>query len=435
MNVPELIRRKREGLALEPAELEAFVRAYVAGQVEDYQVSAFLMAVFFRGMEPGEAAGLTRAMRDSGRRFDLSAIPGPKVDKHSTGGVGDKVSLVLAPLVAAAGLVDPMVSGRGLGHSGGTLDKLDSIPGYRWALSEDEFKAQLAKVGCAIIGQTDDFVPADKKLYALRDVTATVESIPLICASILSKKCASGAEALAMDVKCGSGAFMRTLDDARALARQLVSIGTELGLRMSALVTQMGQPLGRTVGNALEVVETVEVLRGGGPGDTREITLRLGAEMLVLGGLDDDIESAHGRLAKLLDDGTALDKFREWVAAQGGDPRVADDPEGVLPAAPDQKDFAAPSAGHLAAIDTRAVGVAGNLLGAGRMKTTDTVDPAVGFEVLKRVGDRVEAGEPLLRIHHAGGRGLAECEAMLASAFEIGDGPVEPLELVLDRIG
>ena len=432
MNVPELIRRKREGLALDPAELESLVRAYVAGEVEDYQVSALLMAIFFRGMTPAEAAALTRAMRDSGRRHDLSSIPGPKIDKHSTGGVGDKVSLVLAPLVAAAGIVDPMVSGRGLGHSGGTLDKLDSIPGYRWDIAEDAFKKQLAEVGCAIIGQTADFVPADKKLYALRDVTATVESIPLICASILSKKCASGAEGLVMDVKCGSGAFMQTPGDARALAQSLVSIGNELGLRTVAVVTQMGQPLGTTVGNALEVRETVELLHGKGPRDTRDVTLELGAEMLVLGEIDKTVDAARARLVKLLDGGQALEKFRQWIAAQGGDARVADDLS-LLPQAPSQEDFAAPRAGFVSAMDTRAIGVAGNLLGAGRQCTTDVVDPAVGFEVMKKVGDRVEKGEPMLRIHHAKGRGLDECKALLSDAITIGDEKVAALPLVLER--
>jgi len=433
MNVPELIRRKREGGALAPGEIRDLLAGYLSGAVEEYQVSAFLMAVFFRGMEPSEAASLARVMLESGDRYDLSDIPGPKADKHSTGGVGDKVSLVLAPLAAAAGLVNPMVSGRGLGHSGGTLDKLDSIPGYRWNLSEAEFKRQLGKVGCAIIGQTDNFVPADKRLYALRDVTATVECIPLICGSILSKKAASGTESLVMDVKCGSGAFMADLESARELARQLVAIGGELGLAVRALITRMSQPLGICVGNALEVRESLELLKGGGPRDARDVTLELTAEMLVLAGVDPSAEGARARLAALLDGGQALAKFEEWISAQGGDPRIIDQP-GLLPSAPDREVFRAPHSGFVARIDARAVGVAGNLLGAGRVKTTDTVDPAVGFEVLRKVGDPVSEGDEIVVIHHRGGRGLPECLGMLKAAWEFSDGAANPGDLVLDRI-
>lgn len=434
MNVPELIRQKREGGALSPEQIAFLIKGYVDGSIPDYQVSAFLMAVFFRGMTPEEAAELTRVMIASGRRFDLSSVPGIKTDKHSTGGVGDKVSLVLAPLVAAAGVVNPMVSGRALGHTGGTLDKLDAIPGYRWALSEEEFRRQLAKVGCAIIGQTDEFVPADKRLYALRDVTATVESIPLICASILSKKSASGSQALVMDVKCGSGAFMASEEGAWELARQLVSIGRQLGMTISAMLTQMNQPLGVMVGNALEVAESVDVLRGGGPADTREITVELGAEMLVLAKAAPSAEEARARLGELLDSGRALEKFQQWVAAQGGDPRIADD-KGLLAAAPDRAEFTAARAGVIGRIDTRRVGVAANTLGAGRIKTTDTVDPAVGLEMHRRVGDRVEDGEAIAVIHHRGGKGLEECRRLLAEAYEIGDAPAEPLPGIIGRIG
>jgi pyrimidine-nucleoside phosphorylase len=311
LNIPELIRRKRSGGAIPPDELQALIDGYVAGEVETYQISALLMAIFFRGMEPDEAAALTRSMIRSGVQYDLSSIPGPKVDKHSTGGVGDKLSLILAPLVAACGGIVPMVSGRGLGHTGGTLDKLDSIPGYRWDLSEDQFKRQLAKVGCAIIGQTDNFVPADKKLYALRDVTATVESVPLICASILSKKVAAGTEYLVMDVKCGSGAFMESIEQARELASGLVRIGTALGRRVSAILTQMNQPIGFEIGNANEVRESIELLKGAGPADSREITLRLCMEMLVMSGLAPTADAARARLETALDDGSALAKFAE----------------------------------------------------------------------------------------------------------------------------
>ena len=433
MNVPELIRRKREGEELTRDEIESLIRGYVNEDVPDYQISAFLMAVFFKSMTPGEAAALTRVMMASGDTFDLSSIPGIKTDKHSTGGVGDKVSLILAPLVAAAGVIDPMVSGRGLGHSGGTLDKLDAIPGYRWALSEAEFKAQLEKVGCAIIGQTENFVPADKRLYALRDVTATVESIPLICGSILSKKAASGADALVMDVKCGSGAFMSTFEQASTLARQLVAIGTALGMKVSALITQMSQPLGEMVGNSLEILETLDLLEGKGPADTRECTLRLGADMLVHAGKADDNEKAYATLTKLLDDGSAMAKFEEWIVAQGGNANIIRD-RSLLPQVSTTETFKATQSGVIQAMDTRRIGVASNALGAGRMKTTDKVDPAVGLHVLRKVGEKVSAGDDLMTIYHRDGRGVDVCRKLLGEAITIGDKPIAPLELILDRI-
>lgn len=430
MNIPELIRRKREGLEIPAAELKEFIDGYVAGTVEEYQVSAFLMAVFFKGMAPQEAAALTRSMLDSGERFDLSDIPGPKVDKHSTGGVGDKVSLILAPLVAAAGGIVPMVSGRGLGHTGGTLDKLDAIPGYRWNLDGATFKKQLAKVGCAIIGQTDRFVPADKKLYALRDVTATVESIPLICGSILSKKVAAGTESLVMDVKCGSGAFMDSPEKARALADGLVSIGTALGMKVSALLTQMNQPLGQAIGNAIEIEESVELLRGKGPADARWITVRLCAEMCVLAGLDKTLDGATKRLEKLLDDGTALAKFREWMTAQGGDPRIADDTS-ILEISKETVPLLAEQSGWISSMQTRDIGVAANTLGAGRFKASDKVDLTVGLRMHKTIGDRVEKGEPILTIYHRGGRNLAEATAMLRASIKVGEQKVEKLPLLI----
>lgn len=433
MNTPELIRRKREGLEIPQEELKEFIDGYVSGAIPDYQVSAFLMAVFFRGMTPREAAALTRSMLDSGERFDLSAIHGPKVDKHSTGGVGDKVSLVLAPLVAAAGGIVPMVSGRGLGHSGGTLDKLDSIPGYRWNLSQKEFRRQLAAVGCAIIGQTDKFVPADKKLYALRDVTATVECVPLICGSILSKKAAAGTEYLVMDVKCGSGAFMENLERARELARGLVSIGSALGMKVSAMLTQMSQPLGVTVGNALEVRETIALLKGGGPADAREITLQLCAEMLVLAKLEKDRKTAHTFLSSLLDSGKALEKFIEWISAQGGDPRIVDNPE-LLKVSKETAILKAKKAGVVASMQTRDIGVAGNLLGAGRMKSSDVVDTTVGFEVHVKPGDKVSKGQPLVTIYHRKKKNLDAATRMLDAAIVIGSKPVKKLPLIIEEI-
>jgi pyrimidine-nucleoside phosphorylase len=433
MNIPELIRRKRSGGALEPAEMEQLISGYLAGEIEEYQVSALLMAIYFKGMAPDEAAALARVMRDSGRTFDLSDISGPKVDKHSTGGVGDKVSLLLVPLIAEAGGIDPMVSGRGLGHTGGTLDKLDAIPGYRWNLDDTEMKSVLRRVGGCIIGQTDDFVPADKRIYALRDVTATVESIPLICASILSKKSAAGVKALVMDVKSGSGAFIADENESRELARQLVSIGRSLGMNVSALRTRMDQPLGTTIGNALEVVETLDLLEGRGPADTRDITLELGAEMLVLGGLHKTREAALKQLTDILDSGRARDRFAKWMEAQHGDPRILDN-RALLPIAPDRDTFTAPASGIIAAIETRTLGVAANTLGAGRIKTTDKVDLAVGFEVHAKVGDRVKAGDTLLTIHHRGGKGLAECKKLLANAYTIGDKPAQPMPLIVERI-
>ena len=433
-NVPELIRRKREGGEIRPAEFAQFIRGYLDGNIPEYQISAFLMAVFFKGMTPAEAAALTRVMIESGTRYDLGAISGIKTDKHSTGGVGDKVSLILAPLVASQGVVDPMVSGRGLGHTGGTLDKLDAIPGYRWDLTQDQFKKQLEKVGCAIIGQTDDFVPADKRLYALRDVTATVESIPLICASILSKKAASGAQALVMDVKCGSGAFMSKPEDASKLARQLIDIGTELGMRVSALVTQMNQPLGVMVGNALEVRESIDLLKGGGRRDVRDVTVELGAEMLVHAEVESDLDAARKRLNEALDSGAALEKFTEWIEAQDGDPRIADDP-GLLASAPDTATLKASRAGTITSMNTRQIGVAANTLGAGRFRTDDLVDPAVGLEVHRNVGDEVSEGESLVTIHHRNGTGLEEGRRILEEAIVIGDEGSSALELILERLG
>jgi pyrimidine-nucleoside phosphorylase len=430
LNTPELIRRKRNGGEIPPEDLEALIDGYVGGSVESYLMSAFLMAVYTQGMTPAEAAALTRSMINSGDSFDLKSITRPKVDKHSTGGVGDKLSLILAPLVATTGAVVPMVSGRGLGHTGGTLDKLDSIPGYRWGLTEKEFESQLRRVGCAIIGQTDNFVPADKKLYALRDVTATVESIPLICASILSKKVAAGTDYLLMDVKCGSGAFMESLEDARELARGLVTIGTALRKRVSALITQMNQPLGDTIGNALEVRESIELLKGGGPADSREVTVRLCAEMLLLCGMESDQKVAIGRLEKALDDGSALKKFVEWITAQGGDPRIVDDPT-LLRVSPKVHRLRFARGGYIQSMVVRDLGVATNMLGAGRMKVDDVVDTSVGLIFPWKVGDQVTTSDEIL-IHH-NDRNLDAAISMITKAITIGDEPVERLPLIIEE--
>ncbi|MBI1291575.1 thymidine phosphorylase [bacterium] len=430
MNIPELIRRKRNGEEIPAEELEQLIDGFVDGEVENYQISAFLMAVYHQGMSPDEAAALTRSMINSGDSYDLKSIMRPKVDKHSTGGVGDKLSLILAPLVATTGAVVPMVSGRGLGHTGGTLDKLDSIPGYRWDIDEATFEKQLYKVGCAIIGQTANFVPADKKLYAMRDVTATVESIPLICASILSKKVAAGTDYLVMDVKCGSGAFMETVDSARELAKGLVTIGTALRKRVSALITQMNQPCGIEIGNANEVRESIDLLKGKGPADAREITVRLCMEMLRLAGIEENAAAARQRLEKALDDGTALAKFTEWIVAQGGDPRVIDD-YSLLKVSDKRHELKFGRSGYIQKMNVRQIGVAANTLGAGRMKVTDTVDTTVGITCPWKVGDKVTASDFITLIHND--RGLDEAAKMVQNAIVIGDEPVERLPLIIEE--
>jgi pyrimidine-nucleoside phosphorylase len=420
MNTYELIYKKRNRGRLTDAELGAFVAGVVDGSVSPEQAAAWLMASFLNGLDKGEMTALTRAMTRSGDVMDLSSVPGAKVDKHSTGGVGDGTSLVLAPLLAAAGAVVPMMSGRALGHTGGTLDKLESIPGFRVDLTEAEFRAQLKSVGCAMIGQTPRVAPADRKLYALRDVTATVDSVPLIAASIMSKKLAEGTDALVLDVKTGSGAFMVRRADARALARAMADIGNGAGVRTLALITDMSQPLGRAAGNALEVRQAVETMRGRGPADFAGLCLTLGAQMLILAGLAKTEKAARAALAPLLADGRALAKFKDMVRAQGGDPAVADRPESVLSAAPFRKDVTAGRDGFLASVDTRAVGIAVSELGAGRAKPGDKVDHSVGVETLKRVGDPVEEGEPLVTVHHRDAASFAAAERRLKEAFVVG---------------
>jgi pyrimidine-nucleoside phosphorylase len=428
----DIIRTKRDGGALSPEAAQAFIQGYVAGDIEEYHASALLMAIWFRGMETGELAAWTQAMIATGETLDFTGA-GPYVDKHSTGGVGDKISLPLAPIVAALGGKVPMLSGRALGHTGGTLDKLEAIPGFRVDLTGARFREVVEDVGCCIVGQTAKLVPADKKLYALRDVTATVSSIPLIASSILSKKRAAGVQGLVMDVKSGSGAFMKTREDAHALARTLVDLGGALGMRVHAFVTDMGQPLGRWVGNALELRETVDILRGQGPADTTELTKRFAAAMLRLGGLAGGATDARALVDGAIADGSALEKLREMVVAQRGDPAFIDDPD-ALPAAREILPWAAPRAGVITRVDTERVGEASCVLGVGRVKFTDAVDPAVGFEVLKRVGDPVEAGEPILNIHANDDDRLEACRRMLAGAYEIGDAALAATPLVLEEV-
>lgn len=394
----DIIARKRDACELSPGEISAFVRGVVDGAWADYQISALLMAICLRGMSSAETSALVDAMMHSGAVADLSAVSGVKVDKHSTGGVGDKVSLVLAPLVAACGVPVPMMSGRGLGHTGGTLDKLVSIPGFRVDLSLDEYSAQLRRLGVALIGQTAELVPADRKLYALRDVTATVESIPLICASIMSKKLAEGIDALVLDVKFGRGAFMKDLARARELAAAMVAIGRSMGKPTRALLTAMDQPLGRAVGNALEIVESLEALKGRGPADLMEVTRALGVHMLLLGGVENDAAAAGRRLDRALADGSALAKFRDLVIAQRGDPGVIDD-YSRLPHARVTRDIVAPVAGFVIDVDAMVVARAALHLGAGRANTDAAIDPAVGFTYIAKVGEHVSAGDRLCTVH------------------------------------
>ncbi|HEY6005197.1 MAG TPA: thymidine phosphorylase [Anaeromyxobacter sp.] len=430
----EIIHAKRDGKPVAADDITALVDGFTRGEVPEYQMAAFCMAVFFRGMDDAETGALTQAMLRSGDVLDLSDVPGAKVDKHSTGGVGDKVTLALAPLAAACGVKVPMISGRGLGHTGGTLDKLEAIPGFRVDLPVDRFHALVREVGACLVGQTARLAPADRKLYALRDVTATVESIPLIAASIMSKKLAEGIDALVLDVKVGSGAFMKTVEDARALAWALAGIGRGMGKRVTALLTAMDQPLGRAVGNALEVAEAVEMLRGGGPADLREVTVELVAEMLVLGGAAAGLAAARAQVLAAVADGRGLAKLEEIVRAQEGDPQAVRDP-GRLPRAPRTYDVAAPAAGRIRAIDTEAVGLAAVALGAGRARIEDRVDPAVGLVVHKKLGDAVERGEPLCTVHE-GERSEARSaiSARLAQAWSIGPSAPEPRPLVLARI-
>jgi pyrimidine-nucleoside phosphorylase len=416
----DVIRKKRDGEELSQAEIDYLVRAYTDGDIPDYQVSAWLMAVILRGLTRAETSWLTDAMLRSGDVLDLSEFSAKKVDKHSTGGVGDKTSLVLAPLVAAGGLIVPMISGRGLGHTGGTLDKLESIPGFNVNLSVFEFRRVLHACGCAMIGQTSEIAPADRKLYALRDVTATVESPYLICASIMSKKLAEGIDALVLDVKTGSGAFMKEEKDAAFLAELMVETGERMGKSVVALITDMDQPLGRYVGNSLEVIEVLEVLRGKGPEDLRELCLELAAWMFQLGGKTHSVAEGKAKAAKLIDSGGALETFRQMVALHGGDARVVDNPD-LLPRAKSTREVISTASGRVTAIDCGAVGVACVILGGGREKKEDSVDPAVGIVLHRRVGDAVSAGESLCTVHYNDDTRAARAAELLLRSYRIGD--------------
>ena len=433
MRAVDLIRKKRDGQPLSAVEIGTMVAGLASGEVPDYQWSALLMAIVWRGMDSAETTALTDAMLRSGSVVDLSATPGLKVDKHSTGGVGDKTSLILAPIAAAAGVPVPMVSGRGLGHTGGTLDKLEAIPGFCVELDLDQYRAVLDECGLVLIGQTAEIAPADKVLYALRDATATVESVPLISASIMSKKLAEGIDGLVLDVKTGNGAFMETLDDARRLARTMIDIGLRLGKRMRALITRMDQPLGHAVGNAVEVAESIACLRGAGPDDLTDLSLELAAEMVVMAGRAADLEEARGICRRTITDGSALDRFRRVIAAQGGDPRVVDDVS-RLPAPSMRVDIPAPRSGVVQSLLARPVGHATMLLGAGRARVDSRIDPAVGAILHKKVGDPVETGEPLCTVLVNDAIALDAALALIRDAYTIGDAPVTLAPLIVERL-
>jgi len=433
MEFLEIIRKKRDGGKLSREEIEFLVENYVDGNIPDYQMSAFLMAIYFNSLDTEETAHLTESMAESGDQLDLSRIEGFKVDKHSSGGVGDSVSLVLVPLVGAAGLKMGKLSGRGLGHTGGTIDKLESIPGFRVSLTEEEFLKRVERTGIAIMEHTSDLVPADQKLYELRDVTATVKSLPLIISSIMSKKIACGPDGVVLDVKTGSGAIVDSYQQAEDLASGCVGLGEEVGLNVSALITDMSQPLGSSVGNALEVREAIQVLKGEKRGDLREVTVNLTAELLLQSpkadSLEEGLEIAEGKL----DSGAALEKFESLIESQNGDPRVATDPE-LLPESEERLEVPAPDSGYVSELNALEIGKGANLLGAGRSEKGQKIDPAVGITLNKKLGNKVEANEPLAWLHYNDREHLEEVQRMVHGAFTISGDAVEKPELVKKRL-
>ncbi len=428
----DIIAAKRDGNELAEADIRAFVQRYASGMLPDYQMSAFLMAAYLRGLSFAETTALTRAMIDSGRSLDLSTVSGVKVDKHSTGGVGDKTTPIVVPILAACGLKAPKMSGRGLGFTGGTLDKLESIPGFRTDLSVERFVSQVASIGAAMAGQTPDIVPADKRIYALRDVTATVDSLPLIAASIMSKKIACGADVVLLDVKVGSGAFMKTIDSARELARTMIAIGEGLGRTVGAVISDMSQPLGRAVGNSIEVREVIDTLRGNGPEDLRSLCVELSGILLHLAEPERSLDDARAKAQQSIDSGAALGKLREIIQAQDGDPRVLDDPS-LLPQAALVCPVLCEQAGVVSEIDTASIGVAASVLGAGRERKEDAIDPAVGIVVEKKLGDRAEKGETLATLHANDESKMADAEAIIRRSYKLGDRATTP-PLVIEAI-
>jgi pyrimidine-nucleoside phosphorylase/thymidine phosphorylase len=434
MRTVDLIHRKRDGEELAPEEITSLVNEYTAGNIPDYQMSAFLMAVFFSGMTDTEAGAMVDSMLASGAKVDLSMVPGPKVDKHSTGGVGDKTSLISGPLAAAAGVKVPMISGRALGHTGGTLDKLESIPGFRTDLSIDEFRAVLEKVGFAVMGQSAEVAPADGKLYSLRDATATVESIPLIASSIMSKKLAITLDGLVLDVKVGSGAFVKRQIDARRLAQLMTTVARRADLRAQALITDMSQPLGYAVGNALEIMEVSQTLQNAGPEDLTRISLELAARMIFLARVAPTLDDARELAQKVLLDGSGYRKFKELIEAQGGNPQVLDRFD-LLPNATGAQEITSPRGGYVSAIDAELIGQAATLIGAGRDTKEDVIDPAVGVILEVKVGQRIDAGGVLCRIYYTKEDRLEEAAQLVEDAFRISNQPPEPRELILEVIG
>lgn len=433
MIVPRLIERKRDGGRLEAGEIREFVLAYAKGQIPDYQVAAFLMAVYFRGLDRDEMNAMMEAMLESGKRLDLSRLPITRIDKHSTGGVGDKTSLILAPLIASLGVAVPMMSGRGLGHTGGTLDKLESIPGFRTALTLAEAERQIARIGCAMLSQTDEIVPADRKFYALRDATATVEVIPLIAASIMSKKLSEGLTGLVLDIKRGSGSFLPKLEDEIELAKAMIDLGSTHGCPVVAYLTAMDRPLGYSCGNALEVVEAIDVLKGAGPPDLIEVTLALGAAMLVLGTAATTEDGAQTLMRDSINSGRALLKFEEIIAAQGGDTGIVRDPT-RLPQARHREPFVAKRDGVVQTVDPRAIGYGVIALGGGRRNMEEKVDPSVGFVITAKPGHHVTKGQTLATIHARSREDIAVGRSTLEQAIVIGDSAPPPLPLVSHRV-
>lgn len=427
----DLIAKKRDGLEISPEELAYFVRGFTKGEIPDYQAAAFLMAVYFKGLNSGETAALTRLMAESGERIDLSGIPGLKVDKHSTGGVGDKTTLVLAPLVAAAGVPVAKLAGRGLGYTGGTIDKLESIPGFRTALDRESFVRQVKDIGVAVSSQSTDIVPADRKIYALRNATATEPSIPLIASSIMSKKIAAGADAIILDVKVGNGALLPFKEDTYELARLMVVIGRSLGRITTAVITDMNQPLGYAVGNSLEVREAIQALQGEGPPDLEKLCLALGSRMIVLAGKAAGVEEAEQKLSVLLKDGSALRKFKELIRAQGGDPEILDHPA-KLPTASSQVKILSSREGFLREIETKSIGRAAVLLGAGRKTTESKIDYSAGIVLHKKIGDPVRRGEALATLYLNQKRSVDEAKLLVLDSFQIGREKPSPSPLLLD---
>jgi pyrimidine-nucleoside phosphorylase len=429
MRAVDIIARKRDGQALNAEEIDFFIQRFTQGLIPDYQVSAWLMAIVLQGMDQQETIDLTMAMVRSGEQLNLKDIAPFVVDKHSTGGVGDKTTLVVAPLVASAGVYVGKMSGRGLGFTGGTLDKLESIPGFQADLDVDQFRSQLQAVGLVVTGQSERLAPADGKLYALRDVTATVDSTPLIASSIMSKKIAAGANGVVLDVKVGHGAFMATEDDALELAQLMVHIGTQVGRKVRAIISDMSQPLGQAVGNALELKEALDTLHGQGPADFRKHCLSVASQMLLVAGRVQSLSEAHDELAHLLDTRRALAKFRDWIAAQGGDLDYVDDP-GRLPLAKVIRDLPAPRDGYVAGLNAREIGLTSMLLGGGRAKKGDVIDHAVGVVLQAKIGDEVQKGQPLLTVHANDEGKLAGAEQRLLAAYEWSDSPVDPPPLL-----